>query len=295
MKCASTSVAAVKYPLLAAVAAMERASIKATDIVYARKAGLCKPSISLYDTNGNKLVAGTDYDKKITYTYAKEVTVERKSKKTYTSVVKLANTPVDLKNDIIPVGAEIQATVTGIKNYAGSSKSVVFRYVKADINKAKVTISNCDFTGEDITLCRSDIKVMLGKQQLETKNYEIVSYSKNKAKGKASVTIRGIGNYGGTKTVSFNIVARSMSYTIVYDKNASDAKGSMKKSVLTTGTKLSKNAYSRAGYVFAGWSTEPDGSGDFYTQQEVFELKSNGYDVTSYGNVIRLYANWRKR
>lgn len=41
-------------------------------------------------------------------------------------------------------------------------------------------------------------------------DYEIESYKNNTKKGIATVTIRGIGRYGGTRTVEFAIVGASM-------------------------------------------------------------------------------------
>lgn len=50
---------------------LDNTTMTAADITYANKAGICKPAITLVDSNGSKLVAGTDYDKKsISYVYA---------------------------------------------------------------------------------------------------------------------------------------------------------------------------------------------------------------------------------
>ena len=128
------------------------------------------------------------------------------------------------KKDIIPVGAEITVTVTGIKNYAGdgsapSTQSATFRFVAANIAKATVKVAAQIYTGKAIEPTKDDITVKFGKVTLEKTDYEIVDYSNNVKKGTAKVTIRGIGNYGGEKTVTFKINSKSMNYTIVYDKN----------------------------------------------------------------------------
>ena len=50
---------------------------------------------------------------------------------------------------------------------------------------------------------------------------------------------------------------------------------------------LRANAFSRTGYTFAGWNTEPDGSGTAFTDQQVV------YHLTDQPNVtITLYAQW---
>ena len=52
--------------------------------------------------------------------------------------------------------------------------------------------------------------------------------------------------------------------------------------------KLLANRYSRAGYQFMGWTTEPDGSGSRYSNMQLI----SGADVED-GTVIELYAQWR--
>lgn len=66
------------------------------------------------------------------------------------------------------------------------------------------------YTGQAIVLDKSQITVKLKGKIIEQDQYEIVpnSYKNNVKKGTASVTIRGVNNYGGTKTVKFNIRAK---------------------------------------------------------------------------------------
>ena len=54
----------------------------------------------------------------------------------------------------------------------------------------------------------------VGKTVLEPEDYEITGYSNNINKGTAKLTIQGIGNYGGTKTVNFTIKAKSIFWWI---------------------------------------------------------------------------------
>lgn len=58
--------------------------------------------------------------------------------------------------------------------------------------------------------------------------------------------------------------------------------------------KLRKNTYKRAGYIFTGWNTRPDGKGQsFQDEQEIFNLTAENYDQNGRG-VVRLYAQWLK-
>ena len=266
------------------------------DVVYQKKAGICKPSITLYDRDGKKLKSNTDYHKKVTYTYAKDVEVTQMAdKKTTVSVTRLQGEAVDAK-DIIPVGAEITATVTGIKNYAGtedspSTQSATFKFIAGNIAKAKVTVATQTYTGKVVEPTKNDITVKVGKVTLEKTDYEIVGYSNNVKKGTAKVTIRGIGNYGGEKTATFKINSKSMNYTIIFDKNADEATGTMKAASISAGKKLTANAYKYNGYKFLEWNTKADGSGYAYTDKEAFYL--NGA-MWIFGSQITLYAQWEK-
>lgn len=47
---------------------------------------------------------------------------------------------------------------------------------------------------------------------LKEDEYEIVGYTKNIKKGTAKVTIHGLGEYGGTKTGKFKIIAKKMQW-----------------------------------------------------------------------------------
>ena len=92
-------------------------------------------------------------------------------------------------------------------------------------------------------------------------------------------------------TVTANFAANT--YTVTYNANDAQypgtATGSTGNSSHTYGTAkaLTSNGFSRAGYTFAGWNTEADGSGTSYT---------NGQSVTNLtstqGATVTLYAKW---
>lgn len=181
-------------------------TITATDIVYQNKAGICKPTIALYDENGKKLVAGTDY-KSITYTYGCDVIVDQVVNKVRISKLKKAGEPVD-KLDIIPADTEIVALVKAVEsskcNYIGETQ-VSFRFVKANISKAKVVIAPEVFKQGGVYLDKSKLTVTLNKEAVAASDYEIVSYKANDKAGTATITLKGVGNLGGVKTQTFKI------------------------------------------------------------------------------------------
>lgn len=270
-------------------------TVVATDVVYQNKAGICKPSIKVYDTDGKLLKSNTDYQKTVIYKYAADVEVTQKVNNKFVNEMRFKGDDVE-KDDIIPVGAEIIATVTGIKNYEGteelpSTQSATFKFVTADIAKAKVTVIAQTYTGKAVEPTKDDITVKVGNVVLEKTDYEIVGYSNNVKKGTAKITIRGIGNYGGEKTVSFKINSKSMNYTIIFDKNAETATGTMKVASISAGKNLTANAYKNNGYKFVGWNTQADGSGYTYTDKEKFYFQGA---MWIFGRQITLYAQWEK-
>ena len=58
---------------------------------------------------------------------------------------------------------------------------------------------------------------------------------------------------------------------------------------------LSINSYTRVGYIFDGWNTEPDGSGEaFRDGQEILNLTDENYDPSEDAGTVILYAQWKK-
>lgn len=122
--------------------------------------------------------------------------------------MRLAGESVD-KNDILPVGTVVEITVVGKGNYSGQLKDE-YRIVQSDIGKARVKVPAQIYTGGEIRPDKNDITIKVGNTILQDDDYEIVGYSNNVKKGKASIAMRGMGNYGGTKTVNFTIKAKSV-------------------------------------------------------------------------------------
>lgn len=99
----------------------------------------------------------------------------------------------------------VKVTVTGKGNYKGTATgNFVIR--KKDIAKASVTnIQDKTYTGKAVGQT-SALKVVVNKKRLTKDKEYTVSYSKNKAIGKANFRIKGKGNYTGTTSAySFRI------------------------------------------------------------------------------------------
>ena len=74
--------------------------------------------------------------------------------------------------------------------------------------------------------------------------------------------------------------------TLTFDKNASDAKGTMRSLTLDAGESvtLPDCAFTRDGYYFSGWNTKADGSGSSFKDGAKVKVKAN----------VTLYAQWEE-
>jgi gliding motility-associated-like protein len=131
-----------------------------------------------------------------------------------TLVVKDGNTPMVLGTDYsVAYSANTNVgtatvTLTGLGNY-NSSRSVTFSIVaKAASTLTIETIANQTYTGSALTPA---VVVKDDNTTLTQGTNYTVAYSSNTNVGMATVTITGIGNYSGTKTQTFSIVAKAAS------------------------------------------------------------------------------------
>lgn len=178
---------------------LSKMTLVSGDRTYKNKANIYKITPKLMDLNGKLLSAGKDFDKKsIRYNYVDDVVLE--------NGIKIQAGGLVDDTDVIPAGTEIRVTIF---NGSGHNYSGIFygtyRIVQADISSAKATIPKQIYTGNEITLDKSQITVKLSGVILKPEDFEIVRYDNNIKKGTAFVTIKGVGNYGGIKKIKFSI------------------------------------------------------------------------------------------
>ena len=183
------------------------AYVTASDVVYANKAGnYLKTKVVAYDGT-KKLSKGTDYEK--TFKYYK--------------VVDGVETELGAK-DIVPAGTEIRVEVIGTKNYSGAM-SATYRVVETNISKVSVKTVTLPYNGKSVTLNvvadeETGLHDLSGKILYKGKaleygvDYEIVpgTYKNNNKAGTAKVTIRGLGDFGGEKVISFKLTKRTFAW-----------------------------------------------------------------------------------
>lgn len=190
------------------------------DVVYREKKGAYKTKAVLRDANGAALAAGKDYDKNLQYTYETETEVLLPGDGEPVRAKRNAGEIVG-EEDIPQAGTSIRVTAQGLGAYAGEGQTpprifAVYRIVTADFAKAKVAVPAKSYQdGRPVTLTADDLTVTLsgaaGPLVLGV-DYEIEeeSYINHTKKGRAKVTLRGIGNYGGEKTVTYTIGAKML-------------------------------------------------------------------------------------
>lgn len=180
---------------------------EAADILVKNAAKYNKVNPVITDLDGKKLKKGTDYTI-IGYTNADGSEIE----------------------SVPEIGAVIKVTVEGKGNYE-KTLSTTFKVTANDrnIGAAKIKVADQTYTGSAIEpkgdAVRVTIKVNEGGKKVEKTleegvDYEMIEggYSKNINKGTGKLTIRGIGEWGGTKTGTFKIKAQSMSWAEWYEE-----------------------------------------------------------------------------
>lgn len=186
------------YPILEQI--FSTLSISVPDKVYKNQKNAYKTTPRITDLNGKVLKAGTDYEKVYLYTYKNEVTLAD-------GTVRSAGSEVGA-NDIVPAGTVLIISVQGKGNYSDDYLQGEYRIVQSNIGKAKVKVESQIYTGSQIEPGKEDITIKIGKTTLSSSDYEITGYSNNIKKGNAKITIKGVGNFGGTKTATFKIKSK---------------------------------------------------------------------------------------
>ena len=170
-------------------------TVDVPDMKYSSKKAQYTPDPVVYD-NGKKLTKNKDY-----------------------TVAYESNTKEDIgeiTDEWQSHEAKVIITLSGsdyVVGEAGEEKKFSFRITGKLISEAKVTIDPQKkqfFSQYGTKLEKSDLTVTYKGNPIGEGEYDIISYSKNDKKGKATLVLAGKGEYGGTKTVTFTINARGM-------------------------------------------------------------------------------------
>ncbi len=109
-----------------------------------------------------------------------------------------------------------EVTITGKKNYTGT-RTVTVQIRKTLVSSAKIKVNGAYYyaNGAEIRPAQDKLEVTIGSGSNKVTltpgvDFDIESYGNNTMKGNATVTIKGIGEYGGTKSVKFKILPKWM-------------------------------------------------------------------------------------
>ncbi len=154
---------------------------------------LKKPAVTITDLDGKKLSVNKDFKTENDWIYSGDET-----------------------------RGSVSFTISGRNQYTGTAEGS-FRYmpVSSNIAKARVVSKIRDqyYTGSEVRLDTEDLTGVLsvGKgvdavNPVPGKDFIVETYTNHVKKGTAKVTLRGIGDYAGTKTLTFRIVQKQVVY-----------------------------------------------------------------------------------
>ena len=168
---------------------LSQVTVTAADVRYKDKKNNYATKVVLRDVNGKKLAAGRDYLKTVTY---------------FTADGEQAGERVLMNADEKEIFMTVKVTGTGA--YTGVAEAT-YRLYSTSISKAKVTRVEryVTYNREDQVLANLHTTLYVGNKKLEEGTDYVVTYSKNFFAGTATATITGIGEYGGTRKVTFVI------------------------------------------------------------------------------------------
>gem|GEM_PF-5160623 len=204
----------------------DNVTMSVKDKVYKKKAGKNYFKVTPVFTDGGKnLTTGKNKDVTVIetkYRYGEDCTLENGDER-------FAGQEIPA-TDVVPAGTYIEVIssvqVLADKNpksgyntmSAPLELSAVYRILPAgnDISKAKVSISKENKAklsynnGYNVPMNADDFVLKLGGKQLPSGTYKIQSVKNNRYLGSTTVVFEGLEPYGGTKSYTFKITAKSM-------------------------------------------------------------------------------------
>ena len=146
-------------------------------------------------------IAGADVTGVVAKTYTgKALTQDPVVKLNGTTLSKDTDYSVSYGNNVNVGTATL--TVAGTGAYAGT-KTVTFEIAKASVKSAKAAkVKAKKYTGKAV---KPSPKLTYNGKKLKKGADYTLKYKKNKKRGTATITVKGKGNFKGTKTVKFKI------------------------------------------------------------------------------------------
>ena len=187
----NTKASPVKFTIMQAPLSAQ--TIVVDNVPYKNRNGNYVPAITITDsTTGKKLAKNTDYSGSFTYEIWDAAAGD---------YVSFTGKKVETSEDNI----RMRVTISAKGSYSGEA-SVEYEICPKSIASVKVEkIPNQEYTGQAIA---PKLTITDNGADLTEGIHYTVEYTNNIKKGTATVTIRGKGQYGGSKTVKFKITSR---------------------------------------------------------------------------------------
>ena len=172
----------------------------------------------------------------------------------YNGITLSENTDYTVKySNNVDVGT-VKATITGINNYSGTAvKEFKITPIKFDDKKVSVSLEKSSFVynGQSITPV---VYVAYNHNYLIQNTDFTATYSNNNAPGVATVKIKGIGNYSGSISKTYNILPEKIASVSIKKSSATSAVISWSAASKVSGYEIlkfdnAKNAYVHLAHV----------------------------------------------
>ena len=233
-----------------------------------------------YDKNGG---TGSMSDQEMTYDTARNLSKNTYTKEGYT--FKGWNTSADGKgtsynDEAVVENLAVSGNITLYAKWEANNYEIVFNSNHAN---TEGTMSNLSMTYDTSKALTINAYTLSG-YTFDGWNTKPDGTGTNYTNGEA------VNNLTTSGTITLYAKWKANTYTVVFEKNTGT--GTMENQTITydEATKLTKNAYTKEGYTFVSWNTEPDGTGTSYSDEEsVKNLATSGnvtlfaqYEINSY-------------
>ena len=172
------------------------------------------------------------------------------------------------------------ATIKGIGDYSGS-KTVEFKITAAKISDVAFgKVSNKTYTGKAI---KPSVSVEYKGTKLTKDTDYTVSYKNNKNMGTATITVKGKGNFTGTKKVTFKITPKKVTISKAVNNKKGTATVSWKRDKNVTGYEIYCSTKKSSGYKLEKDITKNKTTS--YTDKNLTKGKNYYYKIRAYKKV----------
>lgn len=222
-------------------------------------------------------------------TDASQITYQIKDNENVIKINNVYQEDSTIPSDITIEGLEYgEATIHIVSSYDGYEKDIKIAVV--DPGKTNIIYHANDNNGEQyIQKVKLNTNYQLIENPFVNEGYKFKNWN-TLADGSGN-TYASLQEMNGTESV-IHLYAQwePITYKVIFNSN--NGSDELIEQILTYDKeeKLNKNSYTNAGSVFIGWNTEPDGTGTYYSNNELVK------NLTSTDNAeINLYAQWSEK